>query len=488
MNIDMGNSHSFLRDPLEVEDFKRIRKEFSFFVQGAQFTPQYISKQWDGRKYLFSDRDCKFPTGLMYKMVALLKELGYKPIINDKRRKPDKKFSFAWLYPFPLRDYQLECVEKGLKAQRGTLVCGTGGGKTVMGMRLAWEMGVKTLFIVNTKEAFLDTYNTAVKCFGDQTTIGTMGAGKKKSFGEFLTITTMGAVTNKLGKADAAIKKFIAENFDLVIIDECHHLGSGTWFDATAILEPFHRIGLTGTNFRGDNGSLLLNASTGRVFAEVPAKWLQDNGYLVKSRVYFIEVDHPDNLDRPLKFPEVYRCGVVRNNFRNKLVRALAEKHKADSVLVTVEKLEHGSVIEAELKTVDPRAAYVHNKTQDREELKKMFESGEITKVVATRVYNESVDIPRLNVVIQAAAMKSGNATVQRIGRQLRLFEGKNEAIMYDFYDALNIKLEDHSRDRIKWLKKEGHDVQVVKAEEILGKEVVEQCLKASLQSKALTK
>ena len=56
--------------------------------------------------------------------------------------------------------------------------------------------------------------------------------------------------------------------------------------------------------------------------------------------------------------------------------------------------------------------------------------------------------------------MKSEIATIQAIGRALRVTKSKTEAIIFDFYDD-TIYLSKHSKARIKHYKAKGFDVTI---------------------------
>lgn len=456
IRLRVDNSYSTILDSLDLDTLKKVNDACSFFVKGAQFSPQYQNRSWDGKRHLFSDSTYKFPTGLASKVTGLVGNIK----VEDVRVKPVQKFNLGWAFPHKLRDYQEDAVEKSVKAQRGIIIVGTGGGKTVIGLKIFQELGVKSLFVVNTKEALLDTVRAAKTCFPKEK-IGVYGGGKK-NLGDFLTVTTMASITAAYKKGDNI---FLNENYQALIIDEVHHVGADTWYKATMDINAFYKFGLTGTGFRSDNQSMLLQATTGRVICEVKAKDLQDGGYLSKSEITFVTIREPKSLDRPLNYQEAYLHGIMKNPYRNDAVVDVVKKHLGKSILIIIEKIRHGEILYETIKKVDPNAVLITGKSKNREDLKLQFESGEIRTVVASRIYQESVDIPILTVVVNAAGGKSGIKVIQQLGRSLRLADEKDTAYLYDFYDAFNYKLEEHSMERISWLKKEGHDVKIDGAE-----------------------
>lgn len=71
--------------------------------------------------------------------------------------------------------------------------------------------------------------------------------------------------------------------------------------------------------------------------------------------------------------------------------------------------------------------------TQDRKEMLETFKLGKIEALVAMKVLDEGIDVPACRVAYILASSKNPRQYVQRRGRVLRRFEGKDKAIIYDF-------------------------------------------------------
>jgi len=59
----------------------------------------------------------------------------------------------------------------------------------------------------------------------------------------------------------------------------------------------------------------------------------------------------------------------------------------------------------------------------------------ELDVIIGTSLADEGLDLPALDALILAGAGKSQTRMIQRIGRVLRTFPGKTEAIVVDFRD-----------------------------------------------------
>ena len=447
---------SKILDNLRPTEVKELSDKLSFAIPGARFSEAFIKGRWDGRKRLFSSTTYQFPTGLCEDVRKILK--NYKIKFEFDFRKPQiKQFDVDFEFPHPLRDYQIEASECLIGAVRGIMVMGTGGGKTLTALKVIQHYGVRSLFLVNTKEALYDTIRAAESCFPKEK-IGILGDGKSKE-GGLVTISTVASMYRKVCLGDIP-----TDTFDLIFLDEVHHVGSDSWMKVVKYFNAVYKYGMTGTAFRTDGSSMLLRAMTGPVCFNMPSIELQNKGHLAKSKIYFIDCDKPDYLDRPLEYRELYDEGIVNNEFRNKLVVELVRKYMGKSMLIVFEKLEHGDILFEMIKKIDKNAVLIEGKTKKREDLKLKFESGELKTVVASRIYNESADIPILEVVINASGGKSGISVLQRIGRALRNFDGKTKALIFDFFDSFNLQLENHSKERLKWIKKEKHDFKIIKS------------------------
>jgi superfamily II DNA/RNA helicase len=75
--------------------------------------------------------------------------------------------------------------------------------------------------------------------------------------------------------------------------------------------------------------------------------------------------------------------------------------------------------------------------------------------VVLGTVISEGVDIPEIDVVINAEGGRDAKKTVQRM-RNLTIREGKKKAIVIEFADLTNKYFSEHTRDRLDTYRKEG--------------------------------
>ena len=151
-------------------------------------------------------------------------------------------------------------------------------------------------------------------------------------------------------------------------------------------------------------------------------------------------------------------CATQRKKIQDKIKEIIASYDKG-RILTVVERLPQGD----ELARCIPECFWVSG--QDNEETRQFIigklqksEVNEKVIAIATRIMQTGVNI-FIHAVINAAGYKSYIMTKQRIGRGLRPAEDKDQLNYYDFIFHNNEYLHEHSKQRVKILRKEGHEV-----------------------------
>src|SRR5579864_4661266 len=115
-----------------------------------------------------------------------------------------------------LRDYQREAVEKAYASKRATVKAPTGTGKTIIAIAWLEKIQKDALIIVPTQALIYQAWSPKLEQYGFEN-VGEYYAFAKK-FGP-VTITTFSSALSHPELVDA---------FDVVVVDEVHHLGART--------------------------------------------------------------------------------------------------------------------------------------------------------------------------------------------------------------------------------------------------------------------
>jgi len=152
---------------------------------------------------------------------------------------------------------------------------------------------------------------------------------------------------------------------------------------------------------------------------------------------------------------------IVYNEYRNSLIVDIVNLFPNKQVLVLVDRIVHGEILVEGLKTIYKDIVYIHGKLGKKKRRKYVedFKSSKLRVVVASKIFNESVDVPCIDVVVDATNISSGIQTLQKLGRALRVSEGKDKAYLISFYDYTYESLRRASAKRIRDLRKEGHNI-----------------------------
>jgi superfamily II DNA or RNA helicase len=150
------------------------------------------------------------------------------------------------------------------------------------------------------------------------------------------------------------------------------------------------------------------------------------------------------------KYTEVYDQGIVNNKKRNEIIIDEVAKHvlSGDTCLIIVRMLQHGSNLIEIMQSKYPaiRAFYAHGETEseDRERIRQALQDRTIDCAITSVIWREGVDIPSLNVVVNAAGSKSEIFCLQSLGRGMRTSKGKDSFILMDFFDNSHHYLVSH--------------------------------------------
>lgn len=339
---------------------------------------------------------------------------------------------------FGLRPYQVESVDAFYaggteRGGSGVVSLPCGAGKTVVGIGAMAKVKAQTL-ILTTNVTALRQWRDEIL---DKTTlspdqIGEYSGDRKEI--KPVTITTYQILTHRKKKTDpfTHFHVFNENNWGLILYDEVHLLPAPV-FRAVANLQSRRRLGLTATLVREDGKEDEVFSLIGPKKYDVPWRVLEKQGFVAEATCIEIRVPFGDD-DMRLEYALAdqkrrYRLAAT-NSAKLRVVGHLAREHAADRVLIIGQYLDQlhdvAQLLQAEIITGETSQPV-------REELYGKFKSGEITRLVVSRVANFAVDLPDANVAIQiSGTFGSRQEEAQRLGRVLRpKTSGDNSARFY---------------------------------------------------------
>lgn len=382
-----------------------------------------------------------------------LRELAPGLLVEDRRLRLEP-VRFGWRGN--LYDYQYLAVAKLAAQGGGVLVSPPGSGKTQMGLALVAEFRQPALWLVHTKDLARQAVERARELFNlPRRAVGYVGEGDEEP-GTHLTV----AMVQTLAKRPETAR-WLAERIGTVVADECQHIPALTVARVVSVFPAYYRVGLTATPTRTDGLHPIIYALMGPGSVRITPEQLVRRGRLVVPTVRVIDTGFRFYGEGDWNVLQKTRAADSRRNW---LICTLAAKEAKNGhrVIVLVELVRHARLVESLLRerwrvpawaVVGEVAPAVRRRVYQR-----VSEGGAV--LVATKLADEGLDLPALDRLILGASGRSAPRVEQQIGRVMRAWQGKEDAVVYDLADLDVPALRDQARERLRVYRRLGFNVE----------------------------
>lgn len=335
-----------------------------------------------------------------------------------------------------LRPYQQEAVDQAMKQwesgkQRVLLNLATGAGKTVIFSaiikQLLEENRDNRILVLAHRSELLEQARDKIEAITHEKT-----ALEKAASWSLLNphSVTIGSV--QTFNSGVRLYYFDQNYFDYIILDECHHLSDG----ALNVLNYFPEakiLGVTATPERSDmrNISDYFEIEAFRYSMADATK----DGYLCPIRVKNI----------PLKI-DIQNVSITKGDFATGEIAHAVEPYLdaiADKIVAVCRNRKTViflPVIKTSQKMTEIlsergfRVAEVHGTSKDRKQILEDFALGKYDILCNSLLLTEGWDCPSVNTIICLRPTKSKGIYRQIVGRGTRLYPGKTETLLLDFF------------------------------------------------------
>ncbi len=355
-----------------------------------------------------------------------------------------------------LRPYQEAALDAwNAASQRGVVVLPTGSGKTRLALSAMAASGLRTLCLVPTRPLLTQWHGAVSEAYGGA--VGCLGDGEHLL--SPITIATFESAYRHMAR--------IGNRFELLVVDEAHHFGSGLKDEALEMATAPSRLGLTATppelrhakanlseligptvfelSVADLAGSYLSPFDLMKLFVELTAeerrtyeRWLAlYREPLAEFRRQNPAASWESFLRAAAKSEEGRRAIAAWSRARRvlaypegkrDLLGSLLERHRDSRVIVFVGDNETAYSVAREF-LIMPITCDIGRR--ERVSVLERFREGALKALVSARVLNEGIDVPDAEVGIVVAGAHGGREYVQRVGRVLRPREGKS-ALVYE--------------------------------------------------------
>jgi superfamily II DNA or RNA helicase len=355
-----------------------------------------------------------------------------------------------------LRRYQEAAIHAWeLSGRRGIVALPTGSGKTRIAVAAMARTKLTTLCLVPTRvllhqwlQAIRAAYPHAIGCLGD---------GERELAP--ITVATFEAAYRNIER--------IGNRFDLLIVDEVHHFGTGLRDETLEMAIADARLGLSATPPRARTAVTRLAELIGPLVYELAIADLT-GGFLASFDIIALHLDLTEGeratyeslmetfraihkqfrrLAPTASWQEFVRFAAPTPEGRGALsawrqarkllalteakratLRSLLQRHRHTRTLVFTADNEAAYAIARE-HLIMPITCDVGRK--ERDVVLERFRSGALRALVSARVLNEGLDVPDADLAIIVGSSLGEREHVQRVGRLLRPAPGKR-ALVYE--------------------------------------------------------
>lgn len=341
-----------------------------------------------------------------------------------------------------LRPYQLEAVaaverDWATGVNRVGVVLPTGAGKsTVIGQLAAnaWHRGKRVVMLAHRGE-LLDQMVRDLKAVAPWIPDSDIGIVRAEVDDHHCPIVAASLQT----LSHARRLKSLGER-DVILWDEVHHAGAegfhATFQDLGGYREA-QMAGFTATMRRAQQGRIGLGDVIQKISYTKDLRWAIESGFLIKPKGLTVRLDDLNALDDVRTIAGDFAQGemaAVMEAATSYVVDAV-RMHAADRrPIIFAASVEAARSITERLNEVGyPAVAVTGDMSyEDRQEHYHAFRMGTVRALVTVMVLTEGADFPMCDCVVLARPTRSANLYSQMIGRALRLYDGKEDALVLD--------------------------------------------------------
>jgi superfamily II DNA or RNA helicase len=422
---------------------KEVQEEFEYLWMNSK----PLSEEW------ISDYEIEYEKSHVFDLTSLIRLQQETSIVPNKMQREALE---------ELKKFR----EKGYK--KALLISATGTGKTILSALDVKVVAPKRfLFVIHRENVARSAHKSFRMILGDKISMGFLMGSEHSDYSSdyiFATIQTLSKEKN--------LEKFSPDHFDYIVIDEVHHAGAKTYLKIMDYFKPAFILGMTATPERMD-GINIFQLFEHRIAYEIRLDEAMKYDLLTPFHYFGIN--------------DLMINGQVIDDFTNfnLLVSDLRVNHIIDKIeyyghsgnrlrgLVFCSHVNEAIELSKSFNQRGYRSTYLDGTSSDESRRiaidrleQEEYENG--YDLIFTRdVFNEGVDIPRVNQIIMLRPTQSAIIFVQQLGRGLRKANDKDYVVVLDFIGNYNnnwmipVALSgdrSYSKDQLRQFIKEGNN------------------------------
>jgi len=319
------------------------------------------------------------------------------------------------------------------KNNKALIISATGTGKTYLAAFDAKAFNPKKLlFVVHRLNIAKKAMKTFKTIFGDTKSMG-LYSGKQRELDKDFVFSTVQTIsrTNHL-------EQFDNDFFDYIIIDESHRSGADSYIRLIDYFNPSFLLGMTATPDRTDDKDIY-NLFDHNIAYEIRLNQAMEEDMLIPFHYYGVtdlsvndEVLENESDFRLLTADERVNKIISKIEFYgsdNGITRGLIFCSKKDEARELSDKFN--------LRGYKTVALTGENSEDERTKAIELLESDDLSikldYIFTVDIFNEGIDIPKINQVVMIRPTQSAIIFIQQLGRGLRKADNKYYLTIIDF-------------------------------------------------------
>ncbi|MCI4409767.1 MAG: DEAD/DEAH box helicase [Thermofilum sp.] len=353
-----------------------------------------------------------------------------------------------------VRDYQIQAIETWKRTRRGVVVMPTGTGKTYVALRIIFDAlasNPKThVAVIVPLIELAQQWKKRMREFG---LYATLYYGEEKRISR-VTIFVLNS---------AYLNMRLLRLFDIIIIDEIHHLRGENFQKIIHEIRDKDVLGLTATPELGSLQHFIpiifrMSYNEARekgaivdidvvpihvdMTPEEKSKYLEIEEKMENIAKLIEKLRNSDDKEDKAELEELELRYRILADKRKRLMSRIEEKrrrvveiaksHEGEKIIVFTESIESAETIKNELVSNGVKAETYHSQKPDTVRRRILATWGKAFSVLVTvRALDEGIDVPEVRIGIVVASGTSTRQITQRLGRILRPAPGKEKATLY---------------------------------------------------------
>jgi len=333
---------------------------------------------------------------------------------------------------------QIEALEnlknlRALNKNKALIISATGTGKTYLSAFDAKAFNPKKLlFVVHRLTIAKDALNTFQNVFGSEKTMG-LYSGNQRDLDCDFAFSTVQTISKS-----SHLDNFSKDHFDYIIIDETHRSGADSYLRLIDHFEPKFLLGMTATPERTD-GNDIFKLFDHNIAYEIRLNRAMEEEMLSSFHYYGVTDLLIDNNEVDKKSDFNLLISSERVNRIIEQAKFYGSDNGITRGLIFCSRKSEAVELSAIFNSKGYRTVALTSESSEEERAKSInrLESDDLADkldyIFVVDIFNEGIDIPKINQIIMLRPTESAIIFIQQLGRGLRKVEGKGYLTVIDF-------------------------------------------------------